>query len=83
MLRDRPPHYVGAGVVVVVAAVVAVLLNTSLTAAGRLGRLEAARAALRVADATVFLAAGGVAVGLGVGLVLGGLAAYHGEVTDR
>lgn len=83
MLRDRAPHYVAAGVVVVAAAVVAALLNTSLTATGRLGRLESARAALRVADATVFLAVGGVAVGLGVGLVLGGLAAYHGEVPDR
>jgi len=83
MLRDTPPHYVLGAVVAVAAAVVAALLNTSPTASGRLDRLEAARTALGVGDATVFLAAGGVVVGLGVGLALGGLAAYHGEVSDR
>lgn len=83
MLRDKPPHYVGGAVVVIAAALVAALLNTSIATSGRVARFESARAAIQVADATVPLAVGGVAVGLGVGLVLGGLAAYHEEVSDR
>lgn len=83
MLREKPPHYVGAAVVVLAAVVGAVLLNTSLTASGRVARFESARAAIRLADSTVFLAAAGVVAGLGVGLLLGGLAAYHAEVSER
>lgn len=83
MLRDSPPQYVGAVVTIVAAVLVAVLLNTSLTASGRVDRYESARAAIGIADATAFLVVGGLAIGIGVGLVLGGLAAYHGEVSDR
>lgn len=83
MLRDRPLHYTGAGVVVLAAAILAVLVNTSLTASGRVARFEAARAAMQVADSIAVLVAGGVATGVGVGLVLGGLAAYHEEVANR
>jgi hypothetical protein len=83
MLRDNPPHYVVGVVVALVAAILAVLLNTSLTASGRIARFDAATAAISVADATTFLAAGGVVAGIGVGLLLGGLAAYHEEVADR
>lgn len=83
MLRDKPPHYVVGALVALAAVVVAVLLNTALTASGRVARFESARAAIELANSTVFLAAGGVVAGVGVGLLLGGLAAYHAEVSDR
>lgn len=80
---DYPLHRVGAVVVVVGALVVAVLLNVSLTADDPVSRYETARAAIQLGDALGFVAAGGLVFGIGVGLALGGLRAYHEEVSDR
>jgi len=78
-----PLHYAGAGVVAVLAAVVGVLLNVPLTRGDRVDRYEAAVAAIGLTDAWIFVAAGALVIGLGAGLVVGGLWAFHEEVSDR
>lgn len=80
---ELPPHYVGTALVATGVIVVAILLNVSLMASDPVARYEAARAALQLSDALLFVVTGGLLLGIGVGFVLGGLQAFHEEVSDR
>ena len=55
----------------------------SVRGSGLASRYASAQATLTVADSVISLAASALFLGMGVGLVIGGLWAYHREVSSR
>lgn len=76
-------HHVGAGVVVGLTVVLVVLVNRPRSADSAADRYEAALAAIQLGEVWYVVVAGALVVGIGTGLVLGGLWAYHAEVSSR
>ncbi|GAB6878443.1 hypothetical protein JCM17823_07170 [Halorubrum gandharaense] len=81
-----PFHFTAGAVSALLFGGVAALMSVNLASVrgGDLAsRYAGAQATLSVADSVVSLAASALFLGIGVGLVVGGLWAYHREVSSR